>query len=118
MTTTLSRPSLADIVSAFEALGPREQFWMLDKLASIAGLELDLDDLAQQSAENTVLCTLNAQGEVDQLLFNHRPEPYHELRDKSLAHAFKTDAERRAETLARLTPAQREKRLEYIKGEG
>lgn len=86
--TTLTRPSLADIEAAFEAVGPREQFWLLDKLAGIAGLELDLDDLARQSARNE--WTENSmQREVDQLLFSHRIEPYHQMRDKYLAYAFR-----------------------------
>lgn len=91
MTATLTRPSLADIEAAFKSLGPREQFWMLDKLASIAGLELDLDDLARQSAEASFMGPRSIGQEVSRLLWLHHAEPYHEMRDKYLAYAFRGD---------------------------
>lgn len=91
MTATLTRPSLADIEAAFEALDPRDQIGLLDRLALSAGLELDLDDLAQQSAEASFLNPSEIEGEVSRLLWLHHSEPYYHLRDRYLAYAFRGD---------------------------
>ena len=80
--------TLASQTAWFEALGPREQFWMLDKLASIAGLELDLDDLARQSAEASFLNPTAIDREINYLLLNDCAGPRHEMRDKYLEYAL------------------------------
>lgn len=82
--------TLATQTAWFEALGPREQFWMIDKYCETAGLELDLEDLARQVVENTAgLRRIDMQNEIDWLLWKHRSEPYPEMRDKYLEYALR-----------------------------
>lgn len=88
MTTTLTRPSLADIEAAFEALDAEGKFYLLDHLADKAGADLPRE-VAYQIIEND---------EHGRLRF------YSQERVDNRVEA--------------LFSAQREKRLEYIKGEG
>jgi hypothetical protein len=81
-------------LETFKSLGTRNRFYMLTKLADIAGLELDVEDLARQVAENSIYTLVSEDAEkqfteeYEYLLGEHDPRKFSEIRDARLAHAF------------------------------